>query len=330
MKSNNREILEYLNSGLFFEKKDAKQLLLEITKGLYNDSEISYILSIYNTRGISLSELEGFQEALWEECKKIHIENNQAIDLCGTGGDGKDTFNISTLCAFVVAGAGYQVLKHGNYGSSSVCGSSNLLESLGYSFLKEQEDIQKQLEKYNICFLHAPFFHPAMKFVANVRKSLPVRTFFNSLGPLLNPTSVQSQIIGVSNQEILRLYKYYFEKRNIDYTLIYSYDGCDEISLCEDFRLISSEKDCVVKIEDLPVKKVQKLDLIQTQKQAKKIFLDVLTKQGNKEQNDIIITNSAFAISCINSKNSIEDCFEEAKESLFSQRAYNIMKQLVQ
>ena len=307
-----------------------KNFFWKLSKEFINDNEISYILSIYNTRGISLSELEGFQESLWEQCNKINIENNQAIDLCGTGGDGKDTFNISTLCAFIVAGAGYPVLKHGNYGSSSVSGSSNLLENLGYSFLKEQNDIQKQLDKYNICFLHAPFFHPAMKFVANVRKSLPLRTFFNFLGPLLNPASIQNQMIGVSNQEILRLYKYYFEKKNIYYTLIYSYDGCDEISLCEDFRLISSEKDCIIKIEDLPVQKVQIMDLIQTEEQAKKIFLNILTKQGTKEQNEIVITNSAFVISCLDRKKNLEDCFEEAKESLFSQKAYHILKQIVQ
>jgi len=234
-----KDIINKLSSHNTLSKDEAKEVLLNISKGKYNNSHISSFLTIFMMRNITLEELQGFKEALLELCIKIDLSDYNTIDLCGTGGDNKDTFNISTLSAFVTAGAKVNVSKHGNYGVSSSCGSSNVLEFLGIKFSNNKDFLKKSIEKSGICILHAPLFHPAMKNVAPIRKELGLKTFFNILGPLVNPSFPKNQIVGVFNLELARLYSYLFQKTNKNYAIIHSLDGYDEISLTGNVKIIT-------------------------------------------------------------------------------------------
>lgn len=217
-----KDIINKLSLHNTLSKDEAKDVLLNISKGKYNNSHISSFLTIFMMRNITLEELQGFKEALLELCIKVDLSEYNAIDLCGTGGDNKDTFNISTLSAFVTAGANVNVSKHGNYGVSSSCGSSNVLEFLGIKFSNDKDFLKKSIEESGICILHAPLFHPAMKHVAPIRKELGLKTFFNILGPLVNPSFPANQIVGVFNLELARLYSYLFQKTNKNYAIIHS------------------------------------------------------------------------------------------------------------
>ena len=211
-------------------KEDAKQILVNIAKGDYNTSQIAAFLTVYMMRSISLEELEGFRDALLELCIKVPIEDYNTIDLCGTGGDGKNTFNISTLASFVTAGAGVLVSKHGNYGVSSISGSSNVMESLGIKFSNDTDFLKRCLDEAGICVLHAPLFHPAMKNVGPIRKELGLKTFFNMLGPLVNPVQPEYQSVGVFSLKLQRLYNYNFQEADRKYAVMYDLGGYDEIS----------------------------------------------------------------------------------------------------
>src|SRR5210317_386114 len=233
-----KAILNRLIQHQQLSKEEARQMIINIAEGQYNTSQIASFLTVYMIRSISLEELEGFREALLELCIAIDLSEFNAIDLCGTGGDNKDTFNISTLSAFVTAGAGVNVTKHGNYGVSSSCGSSNVLEYLGIKFSNNFDFLRKSIEKCGICILHAPLFHPAMKHVAPIRKELGLKTFFNILGPLVNPSFPKNQIVGVYSLELARLYSYLFQKTKKNYAIIHSLDGYDEISLTGATKII--------------------------------------------------------------------------------------------
>jgi anthranilate phosphoribosyltransferase len=327
-----KKILEQLFENKQLSYQEAKETLINIGQAKYNQSQVAAFLTVYLMRSIALDELAGFRDALLDLCIKTDLSEYNTIDLCGTGGDGKDTFNISTLSAFVVAGAGYKVAKHGNYGVSSGCGSSNVLEYLGYQFTNKQDSLKKSIDTAGICFLHAPLFHPAMKNVGPTRKELQTKTFFNILGPLVNPSFPKNQITGVYNLEIARLYAYLFQKSDMNYTVIHSLDGYDEISLTGNFKLVSNEKDEILSPEEIGFEKIGPSTILSggSIEKAAKIFISVLEGNGTPEQNNVVLANSAMAIQCISRNQNFESSLQLAKESLFGGKAMMALKKLIQ
>jgi anthranilate phosphoribosyltransferase len=324
-----KDIINKLSSHNTLSKDEAKEVLLNISKGKYNNSHISSFLTIFMMRNITLEELQGFKEALLELCIKIDLSDYNTIDLCGTGGDNKDTFNISTLSAFVTAGAKVNVSKHGNYGVSSSCGSSNVLEFLGIKFSNNKDFLKKSIEKSGICILHAPLFHPAMKNVAPIRKELGLKTFFNILGPLVNPSFPKNQIVGVFNLELARLYSYLFQKTNKNYAIIHSLDGYDEISLTGNVKIITRNEENIFSPQDLSLQKLNSKSINggETIKGSAKIFMNILQNKGTKSQNQVIFANAGLAISTALNI-SIEDGIEKAKEALKSNKAFEAFNKL--
>lgn len=327
-----KTILNYLFEHKYLTKDDAKEVLKKIAQGVYNDCEIASFLTVYIMRRISVDELTGFRDALLDLCIKVDLSEYDPIDLCGTGGDGKNTFNISTLSSFIVAGTGQKVAKHGNYGVSSGCGSSNVLEYLGIKFTNDQSCLRRDIETAGICFLHAPLFNPAMKNVAPVRKQLRIKTFFNMLGPMVNPSFPKKQIVGVFSLELARLYNYLFQKTDKQYIILHSLDGYDEISLTGDVKVISNNSEQILKPTDLGFKKLtpEQLDGGQTVEEAAKTFMNILEGNGTDAQNSVVLANSALALKCSFPKKSIEECIEIAKKSLMNKKALNSLKTLIE
>ncbi len=326
-----KEILNQLFEHKTLSKTQAKEVLVNIATEKYNHSQVAAFLSIFLMRFITVEELTGFREAMLELCLKTEFDSNETIDIVGTGGDGKDTFNISTLACFVTAGAGVKVTKHGNYGVSSVSGSSNVLEAIGYKFTNDKSVLQKQLDNAGICFLHAPLFHPAMKSMAPIRKELGVRTFFNLLGPVVNPCFPKYQLLGVYNLEIARLYHYMLQNSTHNYTIVYSFDGYDEISLTSEFKLLSKTKEQVVQPADLKLKKLNQQELYggETIDAAAKLFMKILNGEGTEAQNNAVCANAAAAINCVQESLSLSECFEHAKASLADKKALEVYKKLI-
>ena len=327
-----KDIINNLSLHRTLSKNEAKNILINISKGKYNNSHVSSFLTVFMMRNISLQELEGFKEALLELCIKIDLSEYNAIDLCGTGGDNKDTFNISTLSAFVTAGAGVNVTKHGNYGVSSSCGSSNVLEYLGIKFSNNFDFLRKSIEKCGICILHAPLFHPAMKHVAPIRKELGLKTFFNILGPLVNPSFPKNQIVGVYSLELARLYSYLFQKTKKNYAIIHSIDGYDEISLTGATKIISRKEENVYEPNDMGLTRSNPKSISggNSIKESAEIFMNILNNNGTNSQNEVIFANSGLAISTALGI-SLNEGIEKAKESLFSNQAlktFNNLKKL--
>ncbi|MDP2385585.1 MAG: anthranilate phosphoribosyltransferase [Bacteroidota bacterium] len=326
-----KNILNHLLEYKTLSKEEAKEVLKRITDDRYSQSHIVSFLTVFMLRKITIEELEGFRDALLDLCIRVELKEYETIDLCGTGGDGKNTFNISTLSSFVVAGAGAKVAKHGNYGVSSICGSSSVLEHLGLSFSNNEDLLKKQLEESNICFLHAPLFHPALKNVAVVRKELGVRTFFNMLGPLVNPVQPQKQITGVFSLELARLYSYLLQQSTTDYSIVYSLDRYDEVSLTGFFKVIKKESEDLFSPEDMGFKRISGDALYggSTVKEAADIFIKVLNGEGTKQQNDVVLVNSALALKCYYKQLTIDECIEKARDSLFSRKAFSSFKKLI-
>jgi len=312
-------------------EQDAYNVLTRIGTGEFNHSQIAAFLTVYLMRNISVEELTGFRNALLDLCLKIDLSEFNTIDVCGTGGDGKDTFNISTLSAFVVAGAGYKVAKHGNYGVSSSCGSSNVLEFLGYKFTNDEATLKKQIDQANFCMMHAPLFHPAMATVGPIRQELGIKTFFNMLGPLVNPSNPQNQLVGVFNLEIARIYNYLLQKSGKNYTILHSLDGYDEISLTGKFKAISQHKEQLLTPEDIGFKTQLQADIFggETIKNSAKIFINVLNNKGTAKQKNVVLANAAFAIQCFEPNKSLTECIAIAEESIDSENAYNSLKKLI-
>ena len=327
-----KEVLNYLFAHNTLSKEEAQGILSRITEGEFSDSEIASFLTVFLMRKITAEELSGFRSVLLEKCVPVDLDGMNTIDVCGTGGDEKNTFNISTLTSFVLAGAGIKVVKHGNYGVSSSCGSSNILESFGYKFSNEPDKIKKELDEANICYLHAPFFHPAMKHVGPVRKSLKVKTFFNLLGPMVNPSRPKNQIVGVYNQEVQDLYNGVYQDLGINYKILYSLDGYDEISLTGYFRVLSDKSDKVYSPESIGLSKVKAEELFggDTVKEAAAIFNSILDGKGTQAQVSPVLANSAFAIQTVYPDKSIEDCLLIAKESLESKKALEALNKLIE
>ena len=283
-------------------------------------------------RDITSEELDGFREAMIELSVDLDIDGDELIDLCGTGGDGKDTFNISTISSFVVAGAGIKVSKHGNYGVSSLCGSSNIISHLGHEFSKNIDSLRYSLEKSNICFLHAPLFHPSLKNISPIRNELGVKTFFNILGPMVNPIQPKNQLIGVFNSNIFRLYSHIYSKTDKNYCIVHGIDGYDEVSLTGAFKLFSNNHDIMLEPKDLDFNLIQsdKLSGGKNIQESSKIFLDILKNNGTREQVDAVLANSGLAIYCAKKLSSIKEGIQVARESLESGNAYNCLKLFIE
>ncbi|WP_345948113.1 anthranilate phosphoribosyltransferase [Mucilaginibacter sp. PAMB04274] len=327
-----KAILNHLFEHKTFSREQSKEILTSIAQGKYNISQMAAFMTAYCMRAITVDELEGFRDAMLELCLPVNLHADQLIDLCGTGGDGKDTFNISTLASFVVAGAGYKVAKHGNYGVSSGCGSSNVMEYLGYQFTNDESKLNSTLDKAGICFLHAPLFHPAMKTVAPVRRELAVKTFFNMLGPMVNPARPGNQMVGVYNLELARLYAYLYQKSDVNYTILNALDGYDEVSLTGDFKTFSGEGEKINRIADLGFDKVNPSEITggHTVAESAHIFMQVLNGEATTAQNSVVLCNAALAIRTIAPAKTFADSFYEAEQALNSGKALNSFKQLLQ
>jgi len=287
---------------------------------------------VFLMRNITLNEFQGFREALMDLCVKVDLGGVDTIDVCGTGGDGKNTFNVSTLTAFVLAGAGYKVSKHGNYGVSSVSGSSDVLNFLGYKFTTDNDVLNRQLDAANICFLHAPLFHPSLKNVGPVRRQLKLKTFFNMLGPLVNPAQPKYQLAGVFNLELARLYKYVFQKMpDKRFAIVYSLDGFDEVSLTSDFILMMNEMQATLTPEQLGAKRLKLMDLYggETVLEAAQIFTTILDGKGTAAQNSVVTANAGVAIHCIHPEWTLQKCIGHAEESLKSGAAKSKLQKLL-
>ncbi len=325
-----KAILNHLFEHKTFSKDESKTILTNIAQGKYNNAQMAAFMTAYCMRNITVDELEGFRDAMLELCLPVDLGTDDLIDLCGTGGDGKDTFNISTLASFVVAGAGYKVAKHGNYGVSSGCGSSNVMEYLGYQFTSDVDKLKRNVEEAGICFLHAPLFHPAMKTVAPIRRELGVKTFFNMLGPMVNPARPKNQIVGVFSLELARLYAYLYQKSDKNYTILHALEGYDEVSLTCDFKTFSKAGEKINSINQLGFDKLQPDEIAggNTVPESADIFISVLVGEATTAQTNVVLCNAAMAIQTLNADKSFADCFYEAEESLLSKKALISFKTL--
>jgi len=325
-----KEILNRLINQETISKTEAKQVLVNISKGVYNTSQIASFLTVYMMRSISVEELDGFREALLDLCLPIDLSDFNTIDLCGTGGDGKDTFNISTLASFVTAGAGVKVAKHGNYGVSSTCGSSNVLEYLGVNFSSDEATLQRSIEKAGICILHAPLFHPAMKNVAPIRRELGVKTFFNMLGPMVNPSFPKNQMVGVFNLELARMYGYLYQTTDKNYAILHDLAGYDEISLTNRTKMITNKEDKIFSPADLGIMGIEQKDIYggKTIKESAGIFSQVLNGYGTEAQTNVVCANAGMAIAVANNIDH-QTGFELAKEALLNKKALAAFKTLL-
>lgn len=326
-----KDLLQSMFDHKVLSENEAYDTLVAISRGSYSEVEVSSFLTVFQMRSIALSELKGFRNALIDLSKPIDFSDFNCVDMCGTGGDGKDTFNISTLASFVVAGAGYHVAKHGNNGVSSACGSSNVMNALGYQFSNDESVMKKQLERSRITFMHAPLFHPAMKEVAPVRKQLRVKTFFNMLGPMVNPSRPQKQIVGVYSLAIARLYNYIYQEENRDYSILHSLDGYDEISLTGTAQAISNKGEQMLNPSDFGTSKTTPEAIYggKAIKDAAFIFNSILKGEGTDDQNNVVCANAALAIQLFRPEESLESCFHSAQESLFSGRANQSLQTLL-
>lgn len=326
-----KETLQYLFDHKTLGKEDAKGILRNMAEGKYNEAEMAAFISVYLMRSITVEELSGFRDALLELCKPVNLSEFNTIDVCGTGGDEKNTFNISTLTSFVVAGAGEKVAKHGNYSVSSACGSSNVLEYFGYRFTDDPDRLRRELDRFNICFLHAPLFNPAMKNVAPVRRSLRIKTFFNMLGPMVNPSRPRNQLVGVFSLDVARLYHYLYQESEQQFCIIHSLDGYDEISLTGAFKAMTRSTERSYEPGDLGLDTVLESEIYggSSVEEAASVFLDILEGKGSRAQQDVVIANAAMALFCMDERPGLESCLDRARVSLASGKALQAFKQLL-
>ncbi|MEJ2880069.1 anthranilate phosphoribosyltransferase [Pedobacter sp. GR22-6] len=325
-----KKILNHLFENKTFSRAEAQKILTSIALGEFNTSQIAAFITAYGMRNITVEELQGFRDAMLDLCIKLDFSDYELVDLCGTGGDGKDTFNISTLASFVVAGAGHNVAKHGNYGVSSGCGSSNVMEYLGYSFSNDQDTLKRSLDQAGICFIHAPLFNPAMKTVAPIRKELGVKTFFNMLGPMVNPAQPKNQIVGVFSLELARLYAYLYQDTDKNYTILHAVDGFDEVSLTCDVKTFSKKGEALLKVSDLGFSEIdeQAIKGGDTVESSAEIFMNVISGRGTDAQQNVVLCNAALAIQTIDSSKSFSDCYYEAEASLIGKKALESFNKL--
>ena len=326
-----KAILNKLYNHERLTKSEAKQILKDIALEKYNDAHLASFMTVFMMRPITVDELAGFRDALKELAIKVDLSDFNTIDIVGTGGDGKDTFNISTLTSFVVAGTGQKVAKHGNYSVSSQSGSSDMLASFGYEFTNDENTLKNHLDKANICFLHAPKFHPAMKAVGPTRKALKLKTFFNMLGPLVNPSSPKNHMLGTFNLEVARLYNYILQDEDINYGIIHALDGYDEISLTSGFKMFTKKGEQLINPEDIGQKRILQSEIFggNSVADAAKIFKTILEGKGTEAQNNVVLTNAAFALKIVDDKIAFSTAFELAKASLFGGKAKECLNKLI-
>ena len=326
-----KEILQYLFDHQTLSKAQAKSILLEISKDIFNEIEVTSFVTVFLMRSISLAELEGFTEALQQLSPQIDLGTLDLVDVVGTGGDGKNTFNISTLASLVVAGTGQKVAKHGNYAASTISGASNVLETLGYRFKDNEAALKNDLEKGNFCYLHAPIFHTSLKSIAPMRRNLGLKTFFNILGPLINPAKPKYTMIGVANLEIARIYQYLLQKKNADFLLVNALDGYDEISLTSDTKIIDKNGEKIFSAEDLQFKNIDPETIFggNSIDEAAHIFKNILEGNGTYEQNAVVLANAGMALKNTGKYGDYANCLKMAKESLLEGKALNGFKKLV-
>ena len=326
-----KAILNDLYQQKKLTRSQAKEILIKISEDVYNEAHLASFMTVFMMRPITVEELAGFRDALKELAIKVDLSEFNTIDIVGTGGDGKDTFNISTLTSFIVAGTGQKVAKHGNYSVSSQSGSSDMLESFGYEFTNDESVLKSQLEKANICFLHAPKFHPAMKAVGPTRKALKLKTFFNMLGPLVNPSSPQNKLLGTFNLEVARLYNYILQEESSNYGIVHALDGYDEISLTGAFKMFTKQGEQLIRPEDLGFKNLKQSEIYggNSVADAAKIFKTIIEGKGTDAQNNVVLTNAAFALKIVDKNKSFQDTFAEAKESLFGLKAKQCLSKII-
>ncbi|WP_185859597.1 anthranilate phosphoribosyltransferase [Blattabacterium cuenoti] len=330
-----KKILENLFLEKTLTKQEAKDLIMELSKGKINNSQVVALTTIYNMRTPTLEEIVGFRQAFMELCIKVNLKEFNAVDIVGTGGDRKNTFNISTLACFIVAGSGEKVMKHGSFSSSSITGSSNLLKELGYHFTNKEDNLKNQLDKVGFCYLHAPIFHPVLNIISGTRKELGIRTIFNTLGPIINPGEPKNQLLGVSNLELARIYYYMYQNTKNNYAIIHSIDGYDEITLTSDMKCYTPKGEKFYSIEKLGIDKKNKIKVNPDELKGGKnteenirIFIRILSGEGTLAQNEVVLINATFALSLLN-KDSLENNYDKAKRSLKSGKAKNILKKLL-
>lgn len=328
-----KKLLEKLFIGKTLTKKEAKNIIIDLSKEKINQTQAIAITSIYNMRSPNLEEMIGFRQGLMELSVKINITEFNAVDIVGTGGDGKNTFNISTLACFIVAGAGEKVIKHGSFSSSSITGSSNVLKELGYEFPKKEETIKNQLDRVGLCYLHAPIFHPVLTIMSYARKELGLSTIFNRLGPLINPANPKNQLLGVNNLELARIYYYLYQNMENNYAIVHSLDGYDEITLTSDIKCYSTDGEHYYSLDELEINKKAKIHPNELKggkntKENTSIFVNILSGKGTLSQNKVVLMNATFAL-CLLNKDSIENNYDKAEYSLKSGKAKNILKKLL-
>ncbi len=326
-----KKILERLSQGEILSTHEAREVMTGIGTGQYTDAQISAFLTAYIMRPVTAGELAGFREALLELAVPVDLDGLRTLDVCGTGGDGRNTFNISTLTAFVCAGAGARVVKHGNAAATSAAGSSDVMQELGYRFSADMDKLKKELESTGLCYLHAPLFHPALKQVAPVRKALGVRTFFNILGPMVNPARPQSQLVGVFSRDVQDLYGGVYAGTGTDYAIVHSLDGYDEISLTAPARLLNAAGETTLNAEffSLPENRPEDLAGGKDVEENVSLFLNVLRGEGTPAQTNTVLVNSAVALQCYFPELSLEEAYEKAERSLMSGQAYKVLEKLI-
>lgn len=327
-----KKILNFLFEHKTFTREGAKDILLNISKGMFNESELAAFMTVFLMRSITINELLGFRDALLELCIPVNLNGYDVLDIVGTGGDAKNTFNISTLSCFIVAGAGGKVAKHGNYGVSSISGASNLMELVGYKFKADDAKLRTELDEAGICFLHAPLFHPALKHVAGIRRQLGIRTFFNMLGPLVNPAFAKHQLIGVYSLEMARVYNYLFQQTDKQFVIVHSLDGYDEISLTADTKVITNAGEQDWTPEQLGKRKVHPEDIYggNSVEEAAKIFMKILKGEGTWAQNSVVLANAAMGLYTLGKYNTYDEAFAASVDSLESGNAHQAFKKLIE
>lgn len=327
-----KEILQQLFEHKTITREQAKAVMLNIARSIYNESELAAFMTVYLMRSITIDELQGFRDGLLELAVPVDLNGHQVMDIVGTGGDGKNTFNISTLACFIVTGAGQKVAKHGNYGVSSVSGASNVMETLGYQFKGENDKLKREIEEVGFTFLHAPLFHPALKNVAAIRKNLGFRTFFNMLGPMVNPAKPEYQLVGVYSLEMARIYNYLLQQTGKPFTIIHGLDGFDEISLTNDTKVITNKGEQVLSPEYLGKRTVSITDIQggHSVSDAAKVFIKIIRGDGTWAQNAVVLANAAMALQCTGRFTTYDDAYNAAIESLESGKAYQSFQKLIE
>lgn len=326
-----KEILHQLFEYKTLSRQQAEEVLRQIASGQVNEIQMAVFMAVFLMRSITIEELIGFREALKSLAIPVDLSDYNTIDLCGTGGDGKNTFNISTLTSFVLAGTGAKVAKHGNYGVSSSCGSSNVLEHFGYKFSNGQDKLRNEIEQAGICFLHAPLFNPAMRNIAPVRRQLGIKTFFNILGPMINPSSPKYQLVGVFSLELARMYNYLYQELNVNYAIVHSLDGYDEISLTAPFKLTTNLGEKIVDPVDLGFNRIapEQISGGSNVEESAAIFYRIINGNGTEAEKNVIIANGAIALTLLHPDLSVTDCLMMARESLESGKALQSFNRLI-